>query len=87
MDISTAIATTQFVLVSTLLGFLVIWMVTFAVLALYPNRTKHKNSQLEELPTPARPLPAISAPRMMHKVSLISAHSHQDAPGEMLHYR
>jgi hypothetical protein len=56
MDGSLSFTPTQLALVGILLGFLLIWMITFAILAL---RSGDKIS-LEDLPTPSEPHPAIS---------------------------
>jgi hypothetical protein len=55
MDGSLSFTPTQLVLVGILLGFLLIWMITFAILAL---RSGDKIS-LEDLPMPGEP-PTIS---------------------------
>ena len=67
MDISTTLAITQTVLDWTLLGFLLAWMATFAVLALRANPTSTVNS--EELPTPAYSFPVTTAPTPLHVVA------------------
>ena len=54
--------TTQLVLAWTLSVFLLIWMVTFAVLAIRPRSSKQVS--LEDVPTPS--MPAISAPTLLH---------------------
>lgn len=55
MDGLLSFTPTQLVLVGILLGFLLIWMITFAILAL---RSGDKMS-LEDLPTPTGPHPAL----------------------------
>ena len=80
MDVST----TQMLLVWTLLGFLLAWMVTFAVLAL---RSKSPNMvRLEDLPTPAETFPAVSAAMAPHmpvsQPAQVGTNRH-DTSGEM----
>ncbi len=60
-------ALTQTILICTLLGFLLTWMITFAVLAIRPFSIKR--TLLEDLPTPSGALPAIST---QAKLSLVS---------------
>ena len=60
-------ALTQAILICTFLGFLVTWMITFAVLAIRPFSIKR--TLLEDLPTPSGSLPAISSEA---KLSLIA---------------
>lgn len=67
MDASTTIAITQTVLDWTLLGFLLAWMVTFAVLALRTNPTS--TIKAEELPTPAYSFPVTTAPTPLHMIA------------------
>jgi hypothetical protein len=55
MDGSLSFTPTQLALVGILLGFLLIWMITFAILAL---RSGDK-MRLEDLPTPTGPHPAL----------------------------
>ena len=60
MDASITLTITQTFIVWTLLGLLLAWMVTFAVLALRANPTVTIKS--EELPTPVNSFPAITIP-------------------------
>ena len=82
MDVPTPITATQMLLVWILLGFLIVWMITFTVLAFYPKRTK-KNSWLEDLPTPSRPLPVISAPKLLRVIASPSVPMTHDASGDV----
>ncbi|TMD62006.1 MAG: hypothetical protein E6I91_16895 [Chloroflexi bacterium] len=75
MDASTTLTITQAILDWALLGFLLAWMVTFAVLALRANPTHTMKS--EELPTPARSFPAATAPASQH---VIATHTTQPMP-------
>ena len=59
-------AITQLVLASTLLGLLLAWMVTFALLAIRPDARQHVMP--EDLPTPSHSLSAISAPTLLHVI-------------------
>ena len=61
MDVSTTLTIAQSFMVWTLLGLLLAWMVTFAVLALRTNPTV--TIKAEELPTPANSFPAIAVPK------------------------
>lgn len=49
MEAAMPMTMTQVVLIWTLLGLLLIWMITFTVLALRPNPTQQ--SPLDEVPT------------------------------------
>ncbi len=60
-------AITQLVLTWTLLGILLIWMVTFAVLALRPHSSK--KVALENFPTPSHPIPLVSAPAILRVIA------------------
>jgi len=59
MDPSTNFSLTQLIIVWTLLGFLLTWMVVFAVLAI----RSHSRETLtqEDIPAPSRHLPRISS--------------------------
>jgi len=86
MDASTTLAITQTVLDWTLLGLLLAWMATFAVLALRANPTGTIKS--EELPTPTYSFPVTTAPTSLHVIATqpvaasIGKRSH-DNSGEM----
>jgi hypothetical protein len=56
-------AITQSVLAWTLLGLLLTWMVTFAVLAIHPHRSK--KVALEDIPTPSHSFPVVAAPAIL----------------------
>ena len=59
MDPSTNFSLTQLIIVWTLLGLLLTWMVVFAVLAL---RSHSRESWVQEdVPVPSRPRPRISS--------------------------
>ena len=68
MDASTTLTATQVILVCTLLGFLLAWMVTFAVLALRSHPTDAMQS--EESTSFTNSLPVTSAPTSMHVIAL-----------------
>jgi hypothetical protein len=55
---------TQLVLILVLLGFLLTWMITFAILAIRPQ--PGKNIKLED--QPSQPIPAISAPTILQVI-------------------
>ncbi|HCF85286.1 MAG TPA: hypothetical protein DEV72_08795 [Ktedonobacter sp.] len=67
MDASTTLTITQAILDWALFGFLLAWMVTFAVLALRVNPTGAL--KLEELPTPARSFPVTTASMSLHMLT------------------
>jgi hypothetical protein len=75
MDASTTLTTTQAIFDWTLLGFLLAWMITFAILALRVNPMNTMKS--EELPTPARSFPVTTAPTSLH---VIATHTTQPIP-------
>jgi len=56
---------TQLVLVLVLLGFLLTWMFTFAILAIRPQ--SRKKIKLED--QPSQPIPAISAPNILQVIA------------------
>ena len=58
-------STTQMILVWTLLGFLLVWLVTFAVLAFYPRSI----GRVEDGTTQPKTFPAVSAPKVLHMIS------------------
>jgi hypothetical protein len=78
MNVTTSTFTlTQMILAWTLLGLLVSWLIIFAALSL--RVFVLKNAEREDLPTPSRPLPAISiqpADTQLHYVEV--------ATGDML---
>ena len=57
----------QTVIIWVLLGFLMAWMVTFAVLALRSNPQNAEWS--DELPTPANTFPVTHAPKTLHVIA------------------
>ena len=57
----------QLVLTWTLFGILLIWMVTFAVLAIRPHSSK--KITLENFPTPSHPIPLVSAPTILRVIA------------------
>jgi hypothetical protein len=59
MDVTTSpFSLTQMILAWTLLGLLLTWLITFTLLAL--RSFVMKKAEWEDLPTPTKPLPAIS---------------------------
>jgi hypothetical protein len=72
---------TQLVLIWVLLGFLLTWMFTFAILAIRPQ--SEKNIKLED--QPSQSLPAISAPTILQVITSQPLPSHvragQEPPG------
>jgi hypothetical protein len=59
MNVSTtSFSPTQMILAWTLLGILLSWLIFFSVLAL--REFVLKKTEWEEVPTPSRPIPAIS---------------------------
>ena len=56
---------TQLVLILVLLGFLLTWMITFAILAIRP--WSRKNIKLED--QPSQPMPVISAPTILQVIA------------------
>ena len=67
MDASTTLTITQAILDWSLFGFLLAWMVTFAVLALRVKPFRALKSA--ELPTPARSFPVATAPMSLHVIA------------------
>jgi hypothetical protein len=55
---TTSFSPTQMILTWTLLGLLLSWLIIFTVLAL--REFVMKKAELEDLPTPTRPIPAVS---------------------------
>ena len=70
-------AISQLVLTWILLGVLLIWMVTFAVLAIRPNSSK--KVALEDFPTPSHPIRVISAPTVLRVIASQPSQSHLGA--------
>lgn len=68
MDATTTLTATHVLLTGTLIGFLLAWMVTFAVLALRSHPTDAMQS--EESTTFTNSLPVTSAPTPMHVIVL-----------------
>lgn len=65
MAASNPTTATQLILLWTLLGFLLIWMLTFAILALRPD----KKALLEDMPAPSRPVPAFPIQSKLHQIA------------------
>jgi hypothetical protein len=57
----------QVLLVWTLLGLLLTWLLVFTVLALRSSAREKANTK--DLPTPSRSFPAISAPAALHVIT------------------
>ena len=57
----------QLVLTWTLLGILLSWMVTFAILAIRPHSSKKVAQQ--DFPTPSHPIPLVSAPAILRVIA------------------
>ncbi len=77
---------TQVVLTWTLLGILVIWMITFIVLAIYPH--SNEKVTLEDFPTPSHPTPAVPAPVILHFITSQPLQPHigaitPESPGDL----
>ena len=63
MNVTTSsFSATQMILAWTLLGLLLSWLIIFTALAL--REVVKKKADWEDLPTPSRPIPAISAQRL-----------------------
>ena len=60
-------AITQSVMAWTLLGSLLVWMVTFAVLAIRPHSSK--KVPLEDFPTPSHSFPVVAPPTILHVIA------------------
>ena len=68
MDATTTLTATHVLLTGTLIGFLLAWMVTFAVLALRSHPTDAMQS--EESISFTNSLPVTSAPTSMHVIAI-----------------
>ncbi len=68
MDATTTLTATHVLLTGTLIGFLLAWMVTFAVLALRSHPTDAMQS--EESTSFTNSLPVTSAPTSMHVMTI-----------------
>ncbi len=67
MEVSMVQISNQGIIIWVLLGFLIAWMVTFAVLAF---RSEPQQSVTpDELPTPANSFPAVHAPMTLHVIA------------------
>ena len=75
MDPSTNFALIQSIIVWTLLGLLLTWMVVFAVLAIRTH--SHETFAEEALPAPSQPLPGISS--LVPKFHMATSSSLQSA--------
>ena len=73
MDSSTNFSLIQFVLIWTLLGSLLIWMVVFAVLAICTH--SHETFGEEDLPAHSQTLPGISS--LIPRLNILTSSSHQ----------
>ncbi len=79
-------AIAQSVLAWTLLGFLLMWMVTFAVLAILPL-TREK-VPAEDYPTPSHSFPVVAAPTILRVIASQPLQSHvgvmrSEPPGDL----
>jgi hypothetical protein len=74
MDPSTNFSLTQLVILWTLLGFLLTWMVVFTVLAL---RSHSRETWPEDVPAPSRPHPGISS--ILPKFHMVTSQSTETA--------
>ena len=86
MDASTTLTATQVILVCMLLGFLLAWMITFAVLAFRSYATDA--DMPEGLTSPTHSNPVTSAPTMLQviasqPVSVEAEFKRHDTSGEM----
>lgn len=73
VDVYTAMTPTQLLLVWTLLGFLLAWMVTFALLALRSDAKK--STEIEEFAPSLRSSPATATSAKLRVVTPVQAHS------------
>ena len=79
MDVPTTLTITQAILDWTLLGFLLAWMVTFAVLALRATPMNTMKSERGPQETYAFLWPSFL-------LSIKFVHFHRDVPGGTVHY-
>lgn len=79
MDPSTSFTLTQMILAWTLLGILLVWMITAAVLAL--KGLPREKLEVTDTPTPARSFPAVSAGGPLHKMTP----AHVETPRAAVH--
>ena len=75
------LTTTQVILIAALLGFLLAWMVTFAVLALRSNTSDELN--LGELTDSFNSLPVNHASTMLHMIVPIPSAAGRQDTGDM----
>jgi len=71
---------TQFVLTWILLGFLLTWMITFAILAIRPQ--SRNGVKREDQLIPSQPLPVIPSPAVLHVIVSQSLSSHVEAASQ-----
>ncbi len=64
MDASITLANTQALIIWTMLGLLLVWMVIFAVLAFYPYGIEREQSEQEA--TSSSTFPVTPVPTMLH---------------------
>ena len=67
MNESTILTPMQVLLVWTLLGLLLTWLLIFTVLAL--RSSTQEKADANDLPTPSRSFPALSAPATLHIIT------------------
>ena len=78
MDPSTNFSLIQLIIVWTLLGFLLSWMVIFAVLAIRPH--SHETLAQEDVAAPSRPFPGISS--LLPKFHMVTSQSAETVNAE-----
>ena len=67
MNGSTTLTLTQMLLIWTLLGLLLSWLIIFTVLA-FRSSTREK-VEPDDLPTPSRSFPVLTAPATLHIIT------------------
>jgi hypothetical protein len=67
MNGSTTMTQTQMLLVWTLLGLLLTWLIIFTVLAF--RSSAREKVEKDDLPTPSRSFPALTAPATLHIIT------------------